>query len=111
MAKSGKEGLDRIQREPSESELANMMMQQMAEQAWPGIFAGGKEIVRTEAVAGTGKTPAEMTLWFNDNSAIKIVGEFVVRYKQPDGTELMVSEHDIIEASAKRIEESDEEPD
>jgi hypothetical protein len=102
MAKSGKEGVDRIQREPSPSALADALTGKMIEQAWPGVFSGGKQIVRTEATEG------EMTFWFNDNSALKIVGQFSVRYKQPNKTEeTIIPETEIIEMTG-RIEASDE---
>ena len=65
-------GRDRIQREDhaDESALANMMGDQMAEDAWPGVFSGGKRIVATQ-VQRNGDQKI-LRLRFNDGSEMNI---------------------------------------
>ena len=57
--------------------------EQLAAQAWPGVFAGGKEITRTSHVTLPDRRQL-ITFMFNDNTMINIVGQFEVRFKVPD---------------------------
>jgi hypothetical protein len=108
VAKSGRTGLDRIQTEPSESALADALVEKMSEQAWPGIFAGGKQIVRTQI------TDSEATFWFDDNSAIKVVGDFKIQYRRPGlggGDDFIdVPDEDVVDVTSEEIEAGSEEP-
>ena len=56
---------------------------QLAAQAWPGVFAGGKQIVRTHNTTLPDGRQL-ITFIFDDNTMINIVGQFEVRYKLPD---------------------------
>lgn len=97
MAGSGETGRDRISHEiDAEKALGDVIAMTVAEQAMPGIFAGGKEIVRTEAY------PDDLTFWFDDGSALRIQGSFSVKYKQSAvSQEAIVPENALIEMTKK----------
>jgi hypothetical protein len=64
-----------------EHETEEALASALAEGAWTGIFSGGKQIVRTE-LQGIGPRRT-LALYFNDNSAFAITGDFEIRYKEP----------------------------
>jgi hypothetical protein len=102
MARSGKTGLDRIHVEGQDSSLADAMAAEMIKQTWPGVFAGGKEIIRTHA------SPNEIIFWFDDGSAMRIAGEYEIEYKAAGpGGAAHVPPEDIIEGTIviKEIEQ------
>lgn len=112
MAGSGKSGRERIQDgDAAEQQFVEAMTETIAEQSWPGIFSGGKQIVRTQAFVATETSPAELTFWFDDGSALKVVGDFSVRYKQPDKiTEEILPQQAMVDLT-KQLESSDEKSD
>jgi len=86
-------GESRIIRE-SESDQADVLAGALAEGGWVGIFSGGKQIVRTE-MHGIGPKRV-LALYFNDNSAFAISGDFEIRYKEPQA-ETPVRIEDVVE--------------
>lgn len=69
----------RVQYE-NEQAIGDALGDAMAEAAWPGVFAGGKQIIATEQQhAGDFDV---MRFMFDDGSEMNIVGKFEVRYKQ-----------------------------
>lgn len=57
---------------------------QMAEMAWPGVFASGKQIIHMEHVSGWQNSELDVVMFrFADGSEMNIVGKFEVRYKEP----------------------------
>jgi len=69
---------DRVEYEGQESKLADQIQAGIEEQAGPGIFSGGKQIVRTV-------NHNDLLMFvFNDGSAMRIRGTFKVDYAQPN---------------------------
>lgn len=69
----------------NESAVADAMGYAMAEDAWPGVFAGGKQIMATMK---TRKGDFDvMSFRFDDGSEMNIVGKFEIRFKQSAASE------------------------
>jgi hypothetical protein len=71
----------RIESESTEIALADKLAEQVAEQAWPGVFSGGKQIIASIASKIGGQDVLRFK--FDDGSEMNIVGTFEVRYKTP----------------------------
>jgi len=73
----------------------------MAEMAWPGVFAGGKQITATQHTKQASFDVLSFT--FNDGTQMNVIGKFEVRYKRgkPDhsltdhGNQLMSGQHQL----------------
>jgi len=65
----------------NEEAIANALGDAMAEMAWPGVFAGGKQIIATQSSKAADFDV--ISFKFSDGSEMNIVGKFEVRYKQP----------------------------
>lgn len=64
----------------AEVALSEAMGDALAEAAWPGVFAGGKQIIATAAY----KDPRHgdvLNFTFDDGTQMNIVGQFSVRYR------------------------------
>jgi hypothetical protein len=81
------------------------MAEHMTRSAYPGVFAGGKQIVRTEE--HTEVHPPGIvhffTFWFDDGSRMRIVGQFDFRYLPAPPNEPITYENDVIEGTAKEL--------
>jgi hypothetical protein len=64
----------------NEEDIATALGDALAESAWPGVFAGGKQIVATESRSENELDVLSFT--FNDGSQMNVVGLFSVRYRE-----------------------------
>ena len=66
----------------------------MAEAAWPGVFAGGKQILETKHEKGWNDTDFDVLQFkFSDGSEMNVVGKFQMRYKEAPVVQGNVVEH------------------
>ena len=64
-----------------EEAIGNALGDTMAEMAYPGVFAGGKQIIATQTSKAADFDV--LSFKFSDGSEMNVVGKFEVRYKQP----------------------------
>jgi hypothetical protein len=63
-----------------------------AEQAWAGLFSGGKEIIATETWFDMKLNKNVLTFSFSDGSAMSVVGNFDVRFKPAGASDVIDAE-------------------
>jgi hypothetical protein len=79
----GEEKRGRVIRE-NEGAAGDALAREVGEATFPGIFAGGKQIIRTIHESGS---PAKLIFFFGDGSAMQVVGDFTVKYRAfPEAT-------------------------
>lgn len=59
------------------------MVEAMTRGAYPGVFAGGKQIVRTQDIPATDDEPHTFVIEFDDGGVIAFRGIFDIAYKNP----------------------------
>jgi len=74
-----------------EEQIAEALGDAMAEMAWPGVFAGGKQIIATKHERMADFDVLQFK--FSDGSEMNVVGKFEVRYKDAAQTNEDVVEH------------------
>ena len=74
-----------------EEAIGNALGDTMAEMAYPGVFAGGKQIIATQTSKAADFDV--LSFKFSDGSEMNVVGKFEVRYKDAAQANEDVVEH------------------